>query len=241
MLPAITPHILKVPDTGTIPGSPQKLPWPAGSLVSARLENVAGANAATLAIAGYRLRAEVPPGTPIGQVWLQLINQEVPSQFQLLTASQALQLLAIKLRQRTADGQRESISEEGDEQERDSQEGQQDLHIHREQDGRTLLLCRGGQDDLCGMVQYLADGSQFRLFGRLDLPHLGGSCFVLSKNEGEETVSLRLYVENDDKRQKIHAVFSSWVDSYMKNSPLNARLLVGIPAQFGLKPSGLHI
>jgi len=84
LFPIITPVMLNMPDLVQA-GSQTRLPWPDGSVITARLVPTDAPGTALLMLGSYRLLAQVPPATPMGEVWLMLVNRQMPARFALLT------------------------------------------------------------------------------------------------------------------------------------------------------------
>jgi len=210
-----------------------KLPWPNGSIITAKLSPSDHEGSVILSLGAYRMQAKVPPNTPLGQVWLQLINRSMPAQFRLLTDATALRLVAEQLakpEQKDArlDGlQRQSIDAW---QKMDSENlpFRMDIASH----GRHVMLHNDSDENTQGMISQQHSEDSFMLHGRVDLPALGAIAFAL-KGDDAAAWKLRVYVEN---HQVLHALlndFSVWLaakeasDKETRN--LDASICVGLP------------
>ncbi|MDQ6951122.1 MAG: hypothetical protein Q9M26_05600 [Mariprofundales bacterium] len=201
------------------------LPWPNGSVVQAKLVPGESPGTAMLLLGGYRLRAEVPPNTQMGEVWLQVMGQQMPAQFHLLTQFQAHRLLTEMLRQRM---QLIADEDEGEGKPKASRQGGEKAASSGGSwprldgssglpfatlaggDPNRLLLQQDDGDGARGVVQRQGDGEQFLLHGRLDLEALGSVAFAL-EGGAEQPWRLRLFARDTAVADAIHPEFSEWV------------------------------
>jgi len=212
-----------------------KLPWPNGSIITAKLSPSDHEGSVILSLGAYRMQAKVPPNTPMGQVWLQLINRSMPAQFRLLTDATALRLVAENLaKPEQKDGRLDGLHRQGldawQKMDSDNLPFRMDIASH----GRHVMLHNGEDEDTQGMVCQQQSDDSFMLHGRVDLPALGAIAFAL-KGDDSADWKLRVYVEN---HQVLHALlndFSTWLAA--KNAPnkeqearnLDASICVGLP------------
>jgi len=173
-----------------------RLPWPDGSVISARLAPTDTPGNALLILGSYRLLAQVPPATPMGDVWLMLVNRQMPARFALLSDAQVLQMLAGMLESGQARTARQSQRGQGgthaplqagesadwpDLTHAQRGDGRSGLPWNSEAaaDGNTLLWYDQQDEQPRGMLHRLVDGQSFTLSGRIDLDRLGGISFAL--------------------------------------------------------------
>lgn len=195
MFPIITPVMLNMPDL--VQGSSlTRLPWPDGSVISARLAPSDVPGNALLILGSYRLLAQVPPATPMGDVWLMLINRQMPARFTLLSDVQVLQMLAGMLEGDQAQAARQAQRGQGgahaalmagesadwpdliNPQRGDGRSGLP-WNSEASSDGNTLLWYDQQDGQPRGMLHRQVDGQSFSLSGRIDLDRLGGISFTL--------------------------------------------------------------
>ncbi|MDX8410082.1 MAG: hypothetical protein R8J84_08620 [Mariprofundales bacterium] len=196
------------------------LPWPNGSVVQARLVPGESAGSALLLLAGYRLRAEVPPGTKMGEVWLQIMGRDMPAQFNLLTQFQAHRILTEMLRQRM-----QAVAEDGG---KKGETGEKRESTRAgggwprlDGGGLPFAATTGGEPNLLqlqqegdggarGVVQRQGDGEQFLLHGRLDLEHLGAVAFALEGGD-DQPWRLRVFARNAAMAGEMRPQFGQWL------------------------------
>ncbi|MDQ6963692.1 MAG: hypothetical protein Q9M13_02090 [Mariprofundales bacterium] len=213
------------------------LPWPNGSVLQAKLVPGEGGNgAAMLMIGGYRLRAEVPPNTQMGEVWLQIMGQTVPTQFRLMTQFQAHQLLMGMLRQQAAERSGQPPAGGAD-------DGEQSPAHHgwAKMDGsgltaslstdinRLIIEDDGGGGGARGVVERQGDAEHFLLHGRLDLATLGSVAFALEGGE-HEPLRLRLFARDGRAADLLRPGFFAWLQQQSVDN-LESELLTGLPKQ----------
>lgn len=201
MFPIITPVMLNMPELVQA-GSLTRLPWPDGSVITARLVPTDAPGTALLMLGSYRLLAQVPPATPMGEVWLMLVNRQMPARFALLSDIQVLQMLAGMLeaeQNRPARGPGAQHAKPGhsgmaatllagDASEWPNlaspqrADGRQALPWNAEAaaDGNTLLWYDNVDEQPRGMLHRKIDDLSFTLSGRVDLARLGGISFTLN-------------------------------------------------------------
>jgi hypothetical protein len=217
-----------------------KLPWPNGSIITAKLTPTDSEGAVILSLGGYRMRAQVPPNTPMGNIWLQLMNREMPIQFRLLTESKATTLLSEML------GKKMQIVEE-----HTKHAGKQSAEIWPKMDmdglpvrvdvglSEQYLMLRDKQDDgTRGMLNRQVSGDQFRLHGRVDLKHIGAVAFSL-QGENNAPWDINLYINSNEHIDDLRRDFSAWLEARHLSRPkgisrqaLDGNVLYGMPDDF---------
>jgi len=224
MFPIVTPVMLNTPDMLQAT-SLSRLPWPDGSVVSARLTQSDTPGNALLLLGSYRLLAKVPPSTPMGDVWLMLINRQMPARFALLSDAQVLQMLSGMLeaeqgqpakpgsaaRQHAANGSGASLLT-GDASEWPNlatpqrSDGRQTLPWTGEPaaDGNTLLWYDRQDEQPRGMLHRQVGEQAFSLSGRVDLDRLGSISFSLSGSVAASGHATRTGHGPDDPSQAGH-------------------------------------
>jgi len=184
-------------------GSLTRLPWPDGSVMSAKLVPTETPGNALLILGSYRMLAQVPPTTPMGEVWLMMMNRQMPASFALLSDVQVLQMLAGMLeseqnqpsrqaghgKQQAQQGQVGSAAAllTGDASEWPNlatpqrSDGRQGLPWNAEAaaDGNTLLWYDNEDEQPRGMLHRRIEERHFTLSGRVDLDRLGSISFSL--------------------------------------------------------------
>ena len=217
-----------------------KLPWPNGSIITAKLTPTDSEGSVILSLGGYRMRAQVPPNTPMGNVWLQLMNREMPIQFQLLTESKATVLLSEMLGKKM-----QAVEEHAKHVGKQSTESWPKMDM----DGLPVrvdvglseqyLMLRDKQDDgTRGMLNRQVSGNQFRLHGRVDLKHIGAVAFSL-QGENNTPWDINLYINSNEYIDDLRRDFSAWLEarhlSRSKNisqQALDGNVLYGMPDDF---------
>lgn len=193
------------------------LPWPSGSLLSAKISDADGQGGALLQLGSYRLRAQVPPNTPMGNIWLQLISSEMPAQFRLLTESRAAALLSemmaakMKTEGQALDPARQQAGRSPVDQGWSRMEQVQvPLHGEISGQGDRLMLRDPNDGSDRGVIQRSSDAQKFLLHGRIDMDHLGPVAFSLEGHEGNPW-KLRVYAGHDGGYQRLRQEFTSWL------------------------------
>jgi len=210
-----------------------KLPWPNGSIITAKLSPSDHEGSVILSLGAYRMQAKVPPNTPMGQVWLQLINRSMPAQFRVLTDATALRLVAENLaKPEQKDGRLDGMQRQGIEawQKMDSESlpFRMDIASH----GRHVMLHNDADENTQGMVSQQHSEDSFMLHGRVDLPALGAIAFAL-KGDDSSAWKLRVYVQNHEMLHALLNDFSAWLAAKeaadKEARHLDASICVGLP------------
>lgn len=202
MFPIISPVTMNMPELAQA-GSLTRLPWPDGSVVSAKLMPTETPGNALLILGSYRLLAQVPPATPMGDVWLMLVSRQIPARFTVMSEAQVVQMLAGMLEAeqnqpaKGAPGQHHAAKNaahasiasalSGDHSDWPNlstpqrHDGRQAVPWNGETaaDGHTLLWYDKQDEQPRGMLHRKIEREYFTLSGRVDLDHLGIVSFNL--------------------------------------------------------------
>ncbi|MDQ6957874.1 MAG: hypothetical protein Q9M24_02045 [Mariprofundaceae bacterium] len=246
MFPIITPQILNLVE-GAQAGPLLRLPWPNGSLLPARLLPVETPGNARLQLSGFTLMAQIPPSTPMGTVWLQLIQRDMPARFRILSPSQAIEILADML-QKTENKTPTKTS---------SPTTQNNIPNHllpasqpqlHEQgwsrldttalpwfatgapEGNSVMLRdhNDGQDR--GMVLRESHGDDFSFQGRLDLEHLGAVLFHLQGSMDAGSWNLAIHTSEKFILSELRTAIQAWTVTQEKQHPgLQSEVHAGLP------------
>lgn len=199
------------------------LPWPNGSLLTGKLMPIADAAGVLLVLGQYRVRIEVSPNTPMGQVWIQLLQREYPGKFRLLSDRQAVMVLMEMLQKhgRKLDGlaqeQAQTTSQSSSHAQAIAPKAQDWARLPIDQlpfatlihdDRLTLVDSEHGQTR--GMLHQEKDSAGFMLHGRLDLDALGAMAFALEGKEGQAW-HITLHTQNNDLKLEIERAFAAWL------------------------------
>lgn len=205
MFSIISPVTLNMPELGQA-GSLNRLPWPDGSVVSARLLPSEVPGNALLILGSYRLLAQVPPNTPMGEVWLLLVNRQMPARFSVMNDAQVVQMLAGMLESERSQqakgaghkppatqlpgaisGAMEDGSDWPDLRTPQRHDGRQALPWSGEAtgDGNTMLWYDRQDEQPRGMLNRRIEQQHFSLSGRVDLDRLGIISFSLKGRVAE--------------------------------------------------------
>lgn len=191
----------------------QVLPWPNGSILSGKLMQPTQGEGMMLVLGNYRVRVEVPPNTPAGHVWLQLLQKAMPGQFRLLTQAQAENLIAEMLQRRG------EVSEQGKETKSKPMHTEQSawpkFHIDHfpfalEAGGQLLTLLDKDDGTPQGLLKEEMQGDEsFKLSGRLDLAYMGGLAFSLDAKKG--IWKLNVHLANPVFKQEVGQALQLWL------------------------------
>ncbi len=156
---------------------------------------------ATIMLGAYRMQAKVPPNTPLGHIWLELMNREIPAQMRILSETRALQLLIRKIAdqvQGSNPNQTTASPKASTHTAAQSESGwplpaslQMPFSLHASQDQERLFLEQTDDESPRGMIQKQVDADRYALHGRLDLDHLDTLFFMLEQR-GEQAMQLKL-------------------------------------------------
>ena len=231
------------------------LPWPNGTLLSGRLMPPTEGAGAMLMLGNYRVRIEVPPNTPMGQAWLQLMQREMPGQFRLLTDKQAIALIADLLQKSNLKsealnhvaGKDKPASQQAAQQGQaggasGAQTGSQEWSKFQadtfpygvETYAERLMLFDKRDGGTQGVLQKEEGQQGFMLHGRLDLEHMGATAFSLEGKEGSPW-KINLHMANQSQKQHIEYLFSQWLQEKQseQTTELEGHVFDSIPQSFG--------
>ena len=232
-------QLLSIPQGAKSDVAP-KLPWPNGSIITAKLTPTDSEGGVILSLGGYRMRAQVPPNTPTGNIWLQLLSRDFPVQFQLLSDAKAAVLLSEIL------GKKTPVAEEHT---KHASKQSSDAWVKMDMDGLPVradaglseqyLMLRDRQDgETRGMLNRQVSGDQFRLHGRVDLKQMGAVAFSL-QGEKNKPWKVSLYVNSGAHIDALRHDFSAWLEArYRMNTQhaghreLDGNVLYGMPDDF---------
>jgi len=204
---------------------------------------------ALLILGSYRLLAEVPPATPMGEVWMQLITRDVPARFRVLTDAQTLKLLAGMLEAELAQNTRlenahtHKALNAGTETSKpmpgnlpdwphlnqtQHQDGKNPLPWYGDPspDGNALLWYDQSDDQPRGILHRHIDNQMYILSGRLDLDKLGAIAFSLHGNidnqipdDASNALRLHLHAAKNDQLGELRASFADWLQQLNDDFP----------------------
>jgi len=215
------------------------LPWPNGSIISARMVPGEAAGHAVLMLGGYRLQARVPANTPMGHVWLQLVSGEMPAQIRLLSDFKAIALLSEMLANKVKpqrQGGREPVKSGGKPTQelgwQKMEQNQLPFQAESEAGGQRLMLRDQEDGSALGMINSSSDEKGFLLHGRADLDNLGPVAFALEGAEGKPW-NLKLYAGRDANISELRPAFLKWLEEHRNDDSthpnIEGRLLGGLP------------
>jgi len=220
-----------------------KLPWPNGSIITAKMTAIDSEGSVILSLGGYRMRTQVPPNTPMGNVWMQLINREIPPQFRLLSDAKAASLLTEMLNQKIQKDAPSDAAQKGHRQSPDAWQKMDtdNLPFRADMgpDGRYMMLRDRQDGSTRGMVRKQESGAQFLLHGRVDLNQLGPLAFALSGETGQ-TWKLHLYASPSKGVVDLRTGFAAWLKerhiaqkSESVGQALEGHIVQGLPERVG--------
>ena len=241
MINLIGAQLVSLPQ-GAKPATAGQLPWPNGSLLSARMVPGESAGHVILMLGGYRFQAKVPANTPMGNIWMQLVNREMPAQFRLLSDFKAASLVAEMLSGKTKPQEQ---SAETNRPGRSGQEAglqkmeQSQLPVQAEasSDGNRIMLRDEKDGSTRGVVNASSDEEGFLLHGRADLDRLGPVAFALEGAE-DQPWTLKLYAGRDANISELRPAFMQWLQDQRESeassnrSQIEGRVLGGLPERF---------
>ncbi|MDQ6990592.1 MAG: hypothetical protein Q9M11_02520 [Mariprofundaceae bacterium] len=232
-------QLLSIPQGAKSDVAP-KLPWPNGSIITAKITPTDSEGSVILSLGGYRMRAQVPPNTPMGSIWLQLMSRDLPMQFRLLSDTKAAILLSEMLDKKT-----HAVEEHAKHAGKQSSEAWPKMDMDglpvRADAGLSeqYLMLRDKQDGgTHGMLNRQVSGDQFRLHGRVDLKHIGALAFSLH-GEANTPWKVNLYVNSGEHIDDLRHGFSAWLEARHRTSSkqvlqreLDGNVLYGMPDDF---------
>lgn len=232
-------QLLSIPQGAKSDVAP-KLPFPNGSIITAKITPTDSEGAVILSLGGYRMRAQVPPNTPMGNIWLQLLSRDLPVQFRLLSDAKAATLLSDMLGKKTS-----SVEEHAKHASKQAPETWPKMDMDglpvRADEGLSdkYLMLRDKQDGgTRGMLNRQVSGEQFRLHGRVDLKQIGAVAFSLH-GEANSPWKMSLYVNSGEHIDALRHDFSAWLEAryranskHMVRQELDGNVLYGMPDDF---------
>ncbi|MDX8398028.1 MAG: hypothetical protein R8K49_06885 [Mariprofundaceae bacterium] len=232
-------QILSIPQGAKSDVAP-KLPFPNGSIITAKLTPVDSNGGVIISLGGYRMRAQVPPNTATGSIWLQLLSRDMPAQFRLLSDAKAASMLSNMLMQQA--------SKEPLEQGVSRTAGRSALEVWQQKldaealpfrmdlaaDGQYIMLRDQQDDGTRGLLRRQNSKEHFLLHGRVDLDQLGAVAFSLEGDAGQPW-KLRVYTGSTEKVDELRQNFTQWLRSNQREAhdKLDARVVYGLPTNLG--------
>ncbi|MFQ5518536.1 MAG: hypothetical protein ACE5E3_00900, partial [Mariprofundus sp.] len=212
-------------------------------ILSARMVPGESTGHVILMLGGHRFQAKVPANVPMGNVWLQVMNREIPAQFRLLSDFKAASLLAEMLA-----GKIKSMEHGGADIARAGKVSQDTGWQRLEQsqlpfqaefgsDVHRLILHDQKDDSTRSVVNASSDEHGFLLHGRADLDHLGPVAFALQGSE-ETPWRLNLYVGRDANLAELRSAFMLWLEKQQEGEApaerahIEGKLINGRPEKF---------
>ncbi|MDQ6973343.1 MAG: hypothetical protein Q9M10_00550 [Mariprofundaceae bacterium] len=240
MINLLAAQILSLP-VGSKSDVAPKMPWPNGSLVTAKVIPTDSEGSVILSLGGYRLRAQVPPNTPLGHVWLLLLSREMPAQFRLLHEAHAVSMLAEMLAKKTVKEPQADVAKRVA---HATQQGWQKVEsdglpfiMEQSASGQYVMLHDRQDASARGMLQRKKEGNDFLLHGRVDLDALGAVMFSLHCVGG--TWQFNVYADQGDSVDVLRQSFPSWLTLQAKDmvddervSDVEGRVIYGLPDAF---------
>jgi len=231
MFPIIIPHQLSLPEGASAKQISQRLPWANGSLMAAKLSPTDTAGVAQLIVGSFRLTAKVPPSTPMGEIWLQLINRDMPAQFRLLNSNQAETVLAQMLQKTAAKSTENQAAKQQNTEQTWSKLDTSSLPFAAEvaANGQHLMIQDRENSHHDVLLSSTIEDDQFCLFGRVDLEHLGSVAFNLQGGENSDWL-MKVFSTNPQFLSYLRAHFNIWLkDEQEKHENLDGEVLYGMP------------
>lgn len=225
MSPLIIQGLLPLPEGAT--EAPGRLPWADGSILSARIQATENPESSLLILGGHRLLAKVPPNVAKGNVWLQLLDRNLPARFRLLTATQVeAEVTHMLSKHAETRASRETASAQ---QAKPAPFEQLDLPYRlvavNPSPPRWLLVDE--QDEAPhGMLRAESGRHGFQLSGRFDLAHVGKVAFILSGGPG---LRLALFSGDAGAYRLLCREFTAWLEIQREKHDLIGSLHPGLP------------
>lgn len=242
MIDLIGAQLLSLPQ-GARPATASQLAWPNGSILSARMVPGDSPGNVILMLGGYRFMAKVPANTPMGNIWLQLVNRELPAQFRLLSDFKAASLLADMLanKMKPQDQKGRETTRRGQTPQESGwqklEQSQMPFQTETGADSQRLMLRDPKDGSPRGVIHASSDEHHFLLHGRADLDHFGPVAFALEGSE-ERPWTLKLYSGRDSNITELRPAFLKWLEEQRDGEEMSPRshiegkLLGGLPERF---------
>jgi hypothetical protein len=207
------------------------LPWPNGSLLSGRLMPASDGAGAMLMLANYRVRVEVPPNTPMGKIWLQVLQREKPGQFRVLTDKQAISFIINLLQQQDKPSiQQQHLTDAMPKHDWNKLPSDILPFLTEAHGDRVLLMDERQQPQ--GFIQEEATEKGYTLHGRLDLEHLGSLVFVLS-GATNKPMKIELHLQENTHQSILQTKFKDWLERKVEQYPsLTGEFCFDVPQRF---------
>lgn len=191
--------------------------------------------------------AQIPPSTPMGAIWLQLIQRDMPVRFRILSQSQAIEILAdiLQKAENQATAKTSSPTTRNNTPHHPLPVSQPQLHEQGwsrldttalpwfttgTPEGNSVMLRdrNGGQDR--GMVLRESHGDDFCLQGRLDLEHMGAVLFHLQGGMDTGHWSLTIHTSKSFILSELRTAIQAWTATQEKQHPgLQSEVHAGLP------------
>jgi len=240
MFPIVVSQLLSLPE-GASTQTSQRLPWSNGSLLTAKLAPSDSPGMAQVIIGGFRLVAKVPPTTPMGDIWLQLVNRDMPAQFRLLSSSQVETELAKMLHKAASNSNEPKATKQHGEQgwgklDTSSLPFPAEVAAH----GNFLMIRDRESRHRDVLLSSTVDGDQFRLLGRVDLEQLGSVAFNLQGGESRDW-HLKLFSINPQLLSYLRAHFNIWLEEEQaRHKNLDGEVIYGLPETMAALAKGVR-
>ena len=240
MFPIITPQLLSLPEGANTQAS-QRLPWANGSLLAAKLVPSDSPGMAQVVIGAYRLVAKVPPNTPMGEIWLQLVNRDMPAQFRQLSSTQVETELAKMLQKASSQSTEAKAPKQNAEQGWGKLDtGSLPFHADLAAHGNFLMIRDRENSHRDVLLSSTIDADQFRLLGRVDLDQLGPVAFNLQGGENRDW-HLKIFSINPQLLSYLRTHFSSWLqEEQAKHQGLDGEVIYGMPENMTALAKGVQ-
>jgi hypothetical protein len=208
------------------------LPWPNGSLLSGKLIPASDGAGAMLMLANYRVRVEVPPNTPMGKIWLQVLQREKPGQFRVLTDKQAMSFIIKLLKQQDKPFMQQQQFADAIIKHDWSKLPSDIIPFLAEVHGERVLFMDERQHQPRGFVQEEATKTGYTLYGRLDLEHFGSLLFVLS-GATNQPMKIALHLQENTHQSILQTKFKRWLAQQVEQYPsLSGDFCLDMPQRF---------
>ena len=240
MFPIVVSQLLSLPEGASTQAS-QRLPWSNGSLLSAKLAPSDSPGMVQVVIGAFRLVAKVPPSTPMGDIWLQLVNRDMPAQFRLLSSAQVETELA-KMLHKAASGSGEAKATRQNAEQGWSKLDTGSLPFAAElaAHGNFLMIRDRESSHRDVLLSSTVDGDQFRLLGRVDLEQLGSVAFNLQGGDARDW-HLKIFSINPQLLSFLRAHFNIWLeDEQLRYKNLEGEVLYGMPETMSALARGIQ-
>jgi len=246
VFPVIASQILNLVE-GTQATPLLRLPWPTGSLLPARLLPVETPGNAHLQLSEFTLMAKIPSSTPMGAVWLQLIQRDMPARFRILSQLQTIEILADMLQKTGNQTPAKTASPATQNNLPHHPMSASRLQLHEQgwsrldttalpwlatgtSGGNSIMLRDRSDGQDRGMVLRENHDGDFRLQGRLDLEHLGAVLFRLQGGMDTGHWNLTIHTSKSFILSELRSAMHTWTVTQEKQHPgLQSEVYAGLP------------